>query len=980
MSRPSSPTSNMRSPSPTSAGVGGGNANLRKELSTARIKMAELLQEKEFAQQNVEKIKKVLVKERGDLRTVLDNAKQALERTNAEKAALAQKLVTCEETIMTAQTKILELEEEIRRLLALLKAANSKSDGQSADLTQLKKGVTVLLEYSIESSGTFASQWSSLKGPSVEAIHPTKLQIEGLHSTIADNNKRIAALQKQMEDERKAMLDEFDEKMRKLRELHEKELSSLRADGTGSSAAWEAERQKLKARVTSLESELSNSNSVNSRLTNDLSNANSRVEQQDKVRFDMETQMTELRSQLTISQRTVIEIEDKSRTELMASGEETRKAVIEGERTTSERDVLREAAESELDKIRGLLAGAETEITSLRQRLSERNVSYTAELAKAQAGFEAALALARRDGLDKSELQSEISRLRLELSDLTKTMETRVSIAETRQREAVEGEARSSSALAELERVLREAKEELVAMRQRSENDLRSMREEKESLSHSNNRLQEDLAAGGQLAEKVAAEAAEQIERLEEKCRTARSELSAAVTEQQALNSKVNSLESTVSELNSNNTRLQQELSTSVDSFERSNTRCRSLEQQLAEMENEMTRLRDMLDTAARNLSAETDKLTAARNEATSLHSDKLRLTSEIEELKSRLSGSQQLAAQLQGQMQTLKTELSSKNTEFTSLDNEMCSMRKRLNEECTSLTSKCGSLTEKCSRFEEQNGELTQVVEDLRSQLAQKDSDYQKLQRDFKALQHELESLKSKYAQELAVLQAALDRKSNEVNALKADYKKLQDELNEARSTINKLRQELDSMRMKFERELADAEARFNALLSKNGESTEAQERQISLLEAQIAALKAELSQATDVEKDLRRQLEELSRMLNESKASYTAMSSRFMTIEGQYKELGLRMVTIRRQKAYACFREFIRVARMGNFSGMFYYWKTMAQDASIQRGADELHAIVDDANSRKSPGPGSPTSHNIDPWDIHAIDVAAIAGEFGL
>ena len=69
-----------------------------------------------------------------------------------------------------------------------------------------------------------------------------------------------------------------------------------------------------------------------------------------------------------------------------------------------------------------LTAGAETEITSLRQRLSERNVSYTAELAKAQAGFEAALALARRDGLDKSELQSEISRLRLELSDLTKTM------------------------------------------------------------------------------------------------------------------------------------------------------------------------------------------------------------------------------------------------------------------------------------------------------------------------------------------------------------------------------------------------------------------------------------------------------------------------------------------------------------------------------------------------------------------------------
>ena len=71
----------------------------------------------------------------------------------------------------------------------------------------------------------------------------------------------------------------------------------------------------------------------------------------------METQMTELRSLLTISQRTVIEIEDKSRTELMASGEETRKAIFEGKRTTAERDVLREAAERELAKIRDLLAG-----------------------------------------------------------------------------------------------------------------------------------------------------------------------------------------------------------------------------------------------------------------------------------------------------------------------------------------------------------------------------------------------------------------------------------------------------------------------------------------------------------------------------------------------------------------------------------------------------------------------------------------------
>jgi chromosome segregation ATPase len=861
--------------------------------------------------------------------------------------------------------------------LALLKAAHSKSDSQSADLTQLKKGVTVLLEYSPESAGTFNTQWSALKGPSIEAIHPTRLQVEGLHATIADSNKRYAALQKQMEDERKAMLDDFDEKMRKLRELHEKELSALRKDGTGSSAAWEAERQKLKARITSLEAELSNSNSINSRLTSDLSTANSRMEQQDKIRHDLEAQMAELRSQISIVQRSIIEIEDKSRSELMISSEETRKAIVDGERNTAEKDMVREAAESELAKVRGLLAGAEKEIASLRDRLSEQNSNYASELAKAQAAFDAALALARREGIEKSELQAEISRLRAELADLTKTMEHRVSIAESRQRDSAEAESRSAAALAELERVLREAKEELAAVRQRSENDLRSMREEKEQLLHSNGRLQEDLAAAGRLAEKTAAENAEQMDHLEDKCRIVKSELSTAVIEQQTLNSKVNALESTISGLNSENARLRQELSSSGDALDRCNSKVRSLEQQLADMEDEMTRLRDLLDASARNLAAETEKLTAARNEATSLHSDKLRLASEIDELKSKLDASQRLAGQLEGQLATVKNELSSKNSEFMSLDNEMCTMRKRLNDELDTEKMKCSSLTDKCVRLEEQNTELNQLLEDLKSQLAQKDSELQKALRDYRALQQELESFRSKYNQEIAALQAALDRKSSEVNALKADYKKLQDELAEARKLINKLREDLDTMRMNFERQLAEAEARYNALQTKNGESAEAQERQISLLEAQIQALKAELAQANDVEKDLRRQLEELSRMLNESKANYTDLNSRFMTIEGHYKELGLRMVSIRRQKAYNCFREFIRIARMGNYSSIFYFWKSFAQDGAIQRGADELHRIVDDASSGREPGD---YKSETEPWDINAIDVAAIAGEFGL
>merc|ERR1711865_154446 len=216
------------------------------------------------------------------------------------------------------------------------------------------------------------------------------------------------------------------------------------------------------------------------------------------------------------------------------------------------------------------------------------------------------------------------------------------------------------------------------------------------------------------------------------------------------------------------------------------------------------------------------------------------------------------------------------------------------------------------------------------------------------KRVEQELESLKNKYMQEVAALQAGLDRKTSELNALKDDLRRLQDELNASRAMINTLREELDQMRMKFERELAEAEARFNALLAKNGESSEAQERQISLLEAQIKALKAELAQAREVEKELRISFEEQNRSLNEHKSSYTSLSSKFMTIEGQYKELGLRMVNVRREKAYNCFREFIRVARYGNFSGSFYFWKTAAQDSQIQRGAEELNSIVASATAR--------------------------------
>jgi len=975
-----SPKSQMRSPSPTSSS-GGGNANLRAELQTARVKMGELLKEKDMAQQNVEKIKKVLTKERTDLRMVLDSAKTALDKMKTEKAQLEQKLAASEESLKIAGVKIEELEEEIRRLLALLKASNSKSDGTSADLTQLKKGVTVLLEYSSETRSSFGTAWSALKGPSVEAIHPTRLQIEGLHSTIDDLTKRNLNLQKQTENERVSMISDFDEKMRKLRELHEKELAALRADGSGSSSAWEAERVKLMARVTNIETELSTSISVNSQITNELSTSASRMEQYEKRSLDMEAQMTELRNKLNAAEQRASEIEDRSRSDLQDSQEQTRQATIQGERNTAEQAALKEGAESEVANVRGLLSAAETELKSACELHLAAAARFSTDFEKAQSAFEAALALARRDGIEKSELQEEISRLRAELAQLTKTMEHRLSMAESMQKQAIEGETRCSASLQDLQRTHQDTLEDLSLLRQQSDGDLRSLRQENDTMAQSFKRNQDEYASLMTSAEQAAVTAADRIAQLEEKARLARSEHSSVVIESQTLLSKVSSLESSFSELQTTNTRLEGELTSVKESSERSNAQCRSLEQQLADMESEMTNLRDMLDSAARNLAAETEKLTGARTEAAALNSDKLRLTSELEDLKGKLEASQRMVGQLEGQLQTVKTELTMKSEQYVTTDSELQALRKSLTDELDTEKMRCSSLADRNTRFEEQNCELSSELDQLKALHAQLSADFQLATSNYNRVNQEMESWKSKYNQEVAALQAALERKSTELSSSQSECKNLQSELDAARLSITKLREELDNLRMKFERELAEAESRYNGLLSQNGASSEAQDRQISLLEQQIAALKAELAQAVDVEKDLRRQLEEQNKLSIEVTSTLTMLQSRFGTLEGQYKELGLRMVHERRYRAYACFREFVRIARAGSFVASFHLWAKTATESAMNRGAAELRDIVDDAGTRgKTTESVQEGIDSPDPWDIGGLDIHALAGEYGL
>ena len=80
---------------------------------------------------------------------------------------------------------------------------------------------------------------------------------------------------------------------------------------------------------------------------------------------ELEAAVNELRVQLSSAQRTITEVEDRAKAELMAAMEQTRQAVLDGERMTSQQCQLKETAEAEAARLMSLLAASEQ---SLRQR------------------------------------------------------------------------------------------------------------------------------------------------------------------------------------------------------------------------------------------------------------------------------------------------------------------------------------------------------------------------------------------------------------------------------------------------------------------------------------------------------------------------------------------------------------------------------------------------------------------------------------
>ena len=111
-----------------------------------------------------------------------------------------------------------------------------------------------------------------------------------------------------------------------------------------------------------------------------------------------------------------------------------------------------------------------------------------------------------------------------------------------------------------------------------------------------------------------------------------------------------------------------------------------------------------------------------------------------------------------------------------------------------------------------------------------------------------------------------------------------------------------------------------------------------------------------------LQRQLEQAQGDLNAAHAATTA------------SKVGMGLETIERM---------IWLQRTIWYCTSFYQWKAEAHAMAMQRGANELAEIVASvendrvASKARESEFGGP---NIDDWDINALDINAIAGEFGL
>merc|ERR1712086_318662 len=245
-----------------------------------------------------------------------------------------------------------------------------------------------------------------------------------------------------------------------------------------------------------------------------------------------------------------------------------------------------------------------------------------------------------------------------------------------------------------------------------------------------------------------------------------------------------------------------------------------------------------------------------------------------------------------------------------------------------------------------------------MESSCGESDARYQAVAKELAKNNQEIHSWRTderlSMERQLAELRALLEKSRGTIDELSQDRAqrdnrivKLEHEVSDANTTITELREEIDQLRARLKdtaQQLAEAHAQLGADRNSSSE-----------LAAIIKQLELELEQ-------LKRQLEQAQGDLNAAHADTIA------------SKVGLGIETIERM---------IWLQRTIWYCTSFYQWKAEAHAMAMQRGANELAEIVASvetdrvASAARVAEFGGPS---VDDWDINALDINAIAGEFGL
>jgi myosin protein heavy chain len=416
------------------------------------------------------------------------------------------------------------------------------------------------------------------------------------------------------------------------------------------------------------------------------------------------------------------------------------------------------------------------------------------------------------------------------------------------------------------------------------------------------------------------------------------------------------------------------ELDLNTSDLERYKQESESFHNRLLAMQRDMDSMRDKhraeLSEAEKQHQEELARLrklmNADESQVNKLKAEVMRLEHLVHELNGELDGS---SSQLGSFKSRLDQQAESHKSEIHQLNMAHDALVAQLKQQKHELDSTIARLQAELAQSKQNHAASVQELQDeldrLRKKLARHEDDLQKADRlvknqktDFElevqklksAAQQEMTKLENSHLTALSSLQNALNSCNSEKQELLTQAGLLKQSVSDANTTIVELREEIDQLRARL-KDTAQQLAEAHAQLGTDRNSSTA-------LASTIKQLELELEQ-------LRRQLDEALSDLNKAQANSKSF------------KVGMGLESIERM---------IWTVRTMGFVTSFYQWKAEAHAMAMQRGANELADIVASVESdrtktkerlEKNQELGGPS---IDDWDINALDINAIAGEFGL